>query len=362
MGGTKILGVYPPSSVGLPSGLVTVINATGKLCVPGLIDPHVHVSGGGGEIGPDSRTPNAQLSQILDSGITSFVGIRGTDGVTRSGENLLQFLLSFEQMGLSTWMWTGSYQMPVDTLFSSVERDIILIEKIVGAGEIAISDHRGSWPSFQQLVELVSSCRRGGMLSGKAGIAYFHVGDGPTMLDPLWEIVNKTTIPITQMYPTHVSSRGARLVKEGARWVEAGGFVDFTADAPGEDETTAALNIYRSRGVDLSHVTLSSDSYGSLPEYDQSGTVIGYGVASPMNLIQQLRTLVLNDNWPLDLAWALATSNTASYLQIPGKGQIIAGNDGDLLDPIDLSISFLFANGALLKSPTNTTTAMFPCM
>ena len=56
----------------------------------------------------------------------------------------------------------------------------------------------------QQLVELVSNCRVAGMLSGKCGIAYFHVGSGPTMLDPLWEIVNKTTIPITQMYPTHM--------------------------------------------------------------------------------------------------------------------------------------------------------------
>lgn len=79
----------------------------------------------GGELGPYSRTPNGQFSQVVNAGITTLVGLRGTDGITRSGENLLQFLYSFEEMGLSTWMWTGSYHVPVDTITSTIERYLL---------------------------------------------------------------------------------------------------------------------------------------------------------------------------------------------------------------------------------------------
>jgi len=221
-----------------------------------------------------------------------------------------------------------------------------------------------SWPSYQQLVELVSSCRVAGMLSGKPGIAYFHVGNAKTKLDPLWSIVNQTTIPITQMYPTHMSSRGPALVNEGIKWAAAGGFVDFTADAPNETATTIALDYYLNQGVNMTHVTLSSDSYGSLPDYDSSGILIGYGVASPSNLINQIRTMVLDHGWSIDLAFSLATSNTASYLGFVNKGRIGIGYDADLLvlDPATLNLNYVFAKGNLLKTPNATAQAMFPCM
>jgi beta-aspartyl-dipeptidase (metallo-type) len=51
--------------------------------IPGFIDVHQHVIGGGGEAGFISRTPEAHLSQIVKAGITSLVGILGTDSVGR---------------------------------------------------------------------------------------------------------------------------------------------------------------------------------------------------------------------------------------------------------------------------------------
>lgn len=240
----------------------------------------------------------------------------------------------------------------------------MLINKIIGAGEIAISDHRSSWPSYQQLVELVSSCRVGGLLSGKAGIVCFHVGDAPGMLNPLWEIVNQTTIPITQMYPTHMSSRGQALINEGMKWIQAGGYLDFTADAPNETFTAQALNQYRVQGIDLSHVTVSSDSYGSLPVFDSTGRLITYSVASPMNLLNQIITMITQYNWDITTAFSLATSNTASYLGFTNKGKLQNGNDGDIiiLNPNTFAVQYVFANGQMLKNITHTSTAMFPCM
>lgn len=49
------------SGVG-PSLPVLQIDASQMVAVPGLIDPHEHVAGAGGEAGPASRTPWAQVS------------------------------------------------------------------------------------------------------------------------------------------------------------------------------------------------------------------------------------------------------------------------------------------------------------
>ena len=62
---------------------VRVVDAAGGYVVPGLVDIHVHVTGGGGEMGPASRTPEGTLGEILDAGITTLVGVLGTDCVSR---------------------------------------------------------------------------------------------------------------------------------------------------------------------------------------------------------------------------------------------------------------------------------------
>lgn len=344
------------------SPLVSLVDVQGDYVLPGLIDPHMHVTGGGGEMGPASRTPSAQVSQIVDGGITTLVGLLGTDGVSRSLENLLQMVLGLEQSGLTTYMLTGSYHTPVKTLFDTVERDVTLIEKVIGVGEVAISDHRSSWPSFQELVQIVSDARVGGMLSGTCGVALFHVGDGPTTLDPLWEIVEKTTIPISQMYPTHVSGRGMPLLLDGIDWIAQGGTVDFTADAPGENVTVEALLFYREQGVDMSHVTVSSDAYGSFPVY-KNGVLQSYGVGMPENILNDLRTLVLDHQWSLDSAFSLATNNTATMLQLERKGTLEVGKDADLmvLSASSLDLRYVMAGGAWLKTPDWTASGMFPC-
>ena len=60
-----------------------IVDGSRKIMIPGFIDVHQHVIGGGGEAGFISRTPEAHLSQIVKAGITSLVGILGTDSVGR---------------------------------------------------------------------------------------------------------------------------------------------------------------------------------------------------------------------------------------------------------------------------------------
>lgn len=63
---------YPVETItGVP---VRVVDAGGGFVVPGLIDMHVHVAGGGGEMGPVSRQP---LGVLVDAEIATVVGIVG---------------------------------------------------------------------------------------------------------------------------------------------------------------------------------------------------------------------------------------------------------------------------------------------
>ena len=84
-----------------------ITDGSGKQLTPGLIDRHVHVSGGGGEGGFATRTPEIQLSALIQAGITTVVGLLGTDGVTRSVEDLIAKVKALKSEGISAYAMTG---------------------------------------------------------------------------------------------------------------------------------------------------------------------------------------------------------------------------------------------------------------
>ncbi len=66
-----------------------IIDGRGKTAIPGLIDHHVHIMGGGGEGGFRTRTPELKLSEAVNAGVTTIVGVIGTDGTTRVMPDLI---------------------------------------------------------------------------------------------------------------------------------------------------------------------------------------------------------------------------------------------------------------------------------
>ena len=64
-----------------------VIDGTGKIVTPGIIDRHVHVTGGGGEGSFHTQAPQVQLSSLIKGGVTTVLGLLGTDGISRSVES-----------------------------------------------------------------------------------------------------------------------------------------------------------------------------------------------------------------------------------------------------------------------------------
>jgi beta-aspartyl-dipeptidase (metallo-type) len=331
---------------------VEVVDAEGKIAVPGFIDSHVHIIGGGGEGSYKTRTPEIQLTDATLSGITTLVGVIGTDGTTRTMTNLVAKARALEEEGLTCYIHTGSYQVPVRTLTGKIEDDLILIDKIIGVGEIAIADHRSSQPTVEEMAKIASAARVGGMLSGKAGIVNVHVGDSYDHLKLLEEVVETTDIPIKQFYPTHIN-RNPHLFQEGIRYAKKGGFVDFTTSSipkfleEGEVKCSKGLKIMLDEGVSISQITFTSDGQASLPDFNAEGELIGLQLGKVATLYQEVRDAIVHEGVSIEDAISVITKNPASILKLQQKGTIAEGKDADLvlLDQATLSVQTVFALG-----------------
>ena len=158
VGGGRVLAVEERIK---PAGGFPVAEgpAAGLTMVPGFVDGHVHIAGAGGEGGPETRTPEVPLSMLIAGGITTVVGSLGTDGFARSIEGVLMKAKGLKREGLSAFILTGAYQVPTPSLLGDIGRDITLIDEVIGAGEIAIADHRSSCPTVNELIRLAEHAR-----------------------------------------------------------------------------------------------------------------------------------------------------------------------------------------------------------
>jgi beta-aspartyl-dipeptidase (metallo-type) len=353
LGGGRILRLEP--GIRIPRKYCDVIDARNLLAVPGFIDGHVHIMGGGGEGGFATRTPDLGLTDAIQGGVTTVVGCLGTDGLTRTMAGLLAKAKGLEEEGLSTFVYSGSYGLPLRSLLPTLEEDLLFIDKVIGAGEVALSDHRSSQPTFEAFAHLVAMATRGGMLAGKAGIVNVHLGDGASGLAFLRRLLAETELPPRQVLPTHIN-RNARLFEEGIAYALAGGFVDFTTSTlpsyleDGEVPCAQALKRMLEAGVDPGHITFSSDGQGSLPDWDRQGRLREIAVGRVTSLYQAVRQAVQEEGIPLATALRVITSNPARLLKLHNKGRLAPGLDADvvLLDPRDLRIHTVIAKGRVL--------------
>lgn len=338
--GERIAAVHPAGAAGeLRQHMerlgpeVTVLDAQGAKVLPGVIDRHVHFNGAGGEGGPRFRTPPLQLSSFVRAGVTSAVGLTGTDGTCRGLRDLLMKARGLEEEGLSTWILTGSYAVPSPTLTGGVMDDLCLIDKVIGL-KIALSDHRSSHPTVEELRRAVSDARVGGMLAGKAGTVCVHMGSEPSAFDPLLAAIEGTDVPLAQFAPTHVS-RSEALLERAVEYGLRGGNLDITA-APGERPvfglpTRRAVKRLLAGGVAAERITLSSDGNGSMPRFDAGGKLVGMGIGPIDSVLACVLELMEDPEVGPEKAVGMATSHVADQLCLPRKGRLKEGCDADIL-------------------------------
>jgi beta-aspartyl-dipeptidase (metallo-type) len=337
VGGGKILWMGPgPGLPDLPASLrsvTTTLDLEGRRLIPGLIDGHVHITGGGGEAGFSTRVPPVPLTRFTRAGITTVVGLLGTDDVARGPRDLLATVYALREEGLNAFAYAGGYHVPPTTLTGSIRGDLVFLEPFLGIGELAISDHRSSQPTLDELLRLAADAHVAGLMTGKAGVLHLHLGDGPRGLDLVRRALAGSEIPAGVFNPTHVNRRKA-LFDEALELARGGCTVDLTAFPveEGEDGYTAAegLSRYLTSGAPAERVTISSDAGGCLPCFDAEGRVSHMDVGAAGALLATLRDL-LDGGMALEAALPAFTTNPARLLRFAGKGRIAVGGDADLV-------------------------------
>ena len=313
---------------------VSVRDLDGRRTIPGLIDGHAHITGGGGECGYETRVPPVPLSRFTTAGITSVVGLLGTDDVTRDTGSLVATARALCAEGIDAWCYTGGYHIPLTTLTGTVRGDIVHVDRIIGAGEVAISDHRSSQPTLDEILRIASEVHVAGIMTGKAGVLHLHLGDGERGLALVREALQHAEIPGRTYHPTH-GNRRRELFEEACHLAELGCTVDMTAfpaSAISADEYSAAeaWQRYHAAGLPADRITISSDGGGCMPRFDAEGVPGEMDIGAPAELSATLAAL-LADGCALPEALPAFTHNVATLLRLPGKGRLDVGFDADIV-------------------------------
>jgi len=374
----KNIDVYTPKSIGINDILICgnkiieigknldysfknikVIDGSGKKAIPSFIDQHIHILGGGGEGGYRTRVPEVNLSELLRGGVTTLVGLLGTDCITRSLESLIAKTKALKEYGLTAYCLTGGYEYPSPTITGCVKKDIVMIEEIIGI-KLALSDHRSSSVTMNELEKIALSARVGGMLSGKAGYVKLHMGDADSALDLVFDILKKGEIPILIFRPTHVS-RKEKLFYQSIDFNKMGGYIDLTASDNNILTVIELFKILNKENALLDKVTLSSDGNGSWSTYDSFGNITDIGAASSNGIYKQIKNLVQNNVYSLEDALPFGTSNVANALGIAStKGYIKENYSSDILILDEkLEIDTVIANGNVLMENREILTKVF---
>ena len=324
--GEKIIAIGEELHI---SGMkLNVVDAQGLHAMPGLIDQHVHIIGGGGQTGYFSLAPEVQLSRLIATGTTTVVGLLGTDGFVKTLPQLYAKTKALCQDGISAYMLTGYYGLPTPTITSSIAEDLIYLDRCIGC-KIAMSDDRSSHPTKQELLRIIQQVRLGGFTSAKGGIMHVHLGALPTGIDLLLEIAREYPSLISYISPTHMG-RTHELFLQAIDFARLGGMIDISTGGTKYCEPYLSVLEGLEAGIDIHQMTFSSDGNAGVRRRNAETGEDTYLVAPLHKNLEQVICLIREaDLSPAD-AFSLITTNPARNMHLTGKGCIVEGGDADI--------------------------------
>ena len=203
--GDKITALGPGIEFTATGCDVEVFDCRGKIVAPGFVDSHNHILGGGGGTGFSSRTPAIGLSQLTRAGITTVVGLLGFDCTTRSLEGLLGLARALDEEGVTAFMFSGATtEHPAVTLTGRIRTDMVYVDKVIGVGELSLSELGPDYPSYEggaaYVARVASEALMAGQLSGKAGVVCLQLP--MSGLGPLFDILDRSKLPVEQFVPS----------------------------------------------------------------------------------------------------------------------------------------------------------------
>jgi beta-aspartyl-dipeptidase (metallo-type) len=320
-----------------------VFDMKGKIVVPGFIDQHIHVNGAGGKDGYSSMTPEIHMVDLIACGTTTVVGLLGTDGTLRNIRSLYSKTKALEQEGISAYMYCGYYGVDSVTITDSIQGDMVFIDNVLGC-KIAISDIRSSYPTALELARKLRDVRVGGGIARKKGILHIHLGNLPSKMDVLFELVKDYGFPIEHISPTHVT-RTKELFDQAIEFAKLGGMIDITTGASKYTAPYLSVLYALEQGVSIGNMTFSTDGHAGLSKTNSDGTI--QVIKAPINKnLKEVVDLIKLGNYPIEKAFQLITSNPAKNLGLKNKGKIEVGYDADLcVFDEQLNLTDVFANG-----------------
>lgn len=329
VGGGKILktGKISESSLLHTHLEIEIVDCKDKYITPGFIDSQAHMAGGSGEMGFLSQPPRVVIEECIRGGITSIVGCIGVDTHTRTMSNLFASVRAFREAGVSAYAYSGGYEIPPKTLTQNLSTDILYVEEIIGAGEVAIADHRAPEPTPDQLARVVVDAYVAGTLTKKAGVTRIHVGPAERKLQTAREMIERHSINLDSLYFTHMD-RSRALVIEGIELAKKGCFLDFDIH---ENDLQTWYKFYLEEGGLPEQMSFSTDA----------------GVATPTELWEEIRKCSQEKECTLEQLIPAVTTVPAKALKLNTKGVLLAGCDADLVtfDRKDLIIRDVMAQG-----------------
>jgi len=323
-------GLAAPTGVGEGE----IVDVSGRILLPGLIDPHIHVRGASGMGGPTTRSTDLQIERIAGVGVTTVVSPLGADSLSRGIPCLLARAAALECEGISAYCYTGGWKNPVPTLTGDPQADVAYVDRVLGV-KVAIAEPMAPAYTPEELCRLAHAAWTGGRMAGKRSVLHTHAGDLPEGLASIREVQRRTGIPAERLVVTHVN-RNPDLWRQAMEFAKAGGSIDLTTMQRPETNHLHAIPAAQAvrealaAGVPAVRMTLSTDTGVPYPKMDASGKAIGLYMAGPDAILGTIRELV-----QAGLSWgtaaAFATANTAGLLGLARKGRLAAGADADIL-------------------------------